>query len=172
MGAEHGITRRGILGRIALLVGGAAAGTAAGAGVAVQATGSKAAPAEAAGTQKLVLRVNDLRSHVPASVPGKLPKLGWTSLPTGQLVGERDEQIGRFHASLLPGVGGSLLQTFELPGGTILGIGGQLLDGGTYAIVGGTGKYLGASGSYVARQSSAGAKRTAEFDMTLKAWEA
>ena len=170
MTEQNGITRRGVLGRLALLVGGAAAG----AGVAVKAVPEPAPPTAPApqGARQLVLRVGDLRSYVPAVEPGKLPKGRWTSLPTGTLVGDRDEPIGRFHAAALPGAGGSMLQTFELPGGTILGIGGPLRNGGAYAVVGGTGEYTGASGSYVASQSASGTKQSAEFTITLRALEA
>ena len=82
MTEQNGITRRGVLGRLALLVGGAAAG----AGVAVKAVPQApppATPAVGPGTQKLVLRIGDLRSYIPAVEPGKLPKGQWTSLPTG-----------------------------------------------------------------------------------------
>ena len=58
-----------------------------------------------------------------------------------------------------------MLHTFELTGGTILGMGSGPLREATYAVIGGTGRFQGAAGSYVARQHprDLGGDGTAEF---------
>ncbi len=89
------------------------------------------------------------------------------------------ENVGTVVASVLhvdaPGHGpysGVQLEThnFQLPGGTLVGIGSTNKDGDSmYAIVGATGRFLGMTGSYVARQSpiETGGDGTADFTLTL-----
>ena len=59
--------------------------------------------------------------------------------------------------------------TFNLPGGSITGMGPASSAENVYAIVGGTGDYVGATGSYVARQRpfELGGDGTAEFVLSL-----
>lgn len=165
-------TRASLLKRLALLAGGAV-----GAGVAVRSAGGDDAAAAATLTKTastLTLHGRDWRLHRPGVAFGKLPAASDPALPSGRIVDERERELGRFHAAALPGAGAVHLHTFELAEGTILGIGASRLDEGSYAIVGGTGRYAGASGTYTARQflRELGGDGTAEFTLTLNAWEA
>ena len=177
-GTPQGATRRGMIGGLGLLLGGAT-----GAALALRGRsgdGGPAAPAPApprapARSRTLVLNGEDWRLRSPNAVPGKLPERGDVRVPAGRLVDARRREIGSFRAAALPGSAGVfLLHTFDLDDGTILGIGGNALHEATYAIVGGTGRFAGATGSYTARQSpyETGGDGTAEFILTLSALEA
>ena len=173
---KTGTTRASLLGRIALLAGGAV-----GVGVAARSTaggGSTAAPLPAAapagrGTQELKLRGVDWRLARPGVEAGKLPGVGDVAVPIGRIVDLDDNELGRFRAAALPGLPAFHLHTFDLAEGTILGIGANRLDEGSYAVVGGTGLYAGATGTYWARQSprERGGDGTAEFTLNLLALE-
>lgn len=166
-------TRASLLKRLALLATGAV-----GAGVAAKAVAHDSAPAAAAAprrtTRELTLYGRDWRLHRPSAAPGKLPAATDAAIPTGRLVDAAERELGRFSAAALPGLAAFHLHTFELAEGTLLGIGANKLDEGSYAIVGGTGLYAGASGTYTARHSlrELGGDGTAEFSVTLSAWEA
>lgn len=166
-------TRASLLKRLALLATGAV-----GAGVAAKAALPDAAPATAAAprksTRELTLYGRDWRLHRPGAIPGKLPASTDAAVPTGRIVDAAERDLGRFSAAALPGLAAFHLHTFELAEGTLLGIGANKLDEGSYAIVGGTGRFAGASGTYTARHSlrELGGDGTAEFSVTLSAWEA
>ena len=161
-----GTTRRGALGRMALLAAGAvglgwAAREATDGGPAGFSTGPK---------RDLVLFGRDWRLHSPARIPGEPPPAGDRPTPQGRLVDARERTIGSF-ASALAGAGSALeLHTFELADGQIFGVGTGPADEATFAVIGGTGRYLGARGSYLARQSLHDG--TAEFTLTLDNLEA
>jgi hypothetical protein len=184
MGTENpatsgGTTRRGMIGRLALLAGGAA-----GAGVAWRAgsSGDDAAAVAPAGQKPVKRSTTTMRLHgadwrlaATTGEPGKLRGPGDVPVPKGRILDERRRELGIFRAAALPGSAGVFqLHTFDLAEGAILGIGGNRLDEATYAIVGGTGRFAGATGSYLARQSprEAGGDGTAEFTLTLNSLEA
>lgn len=168
-------TRGTLLKRAALL-----AGAALGVGATARATAGEtpaaatAAPLPRQRAERLTLAGRDWRLSRPGAEYGKLPDARVPAVPAGRIVDARGRDLGRFHAAALPGLTTFHLHTFELPEGTILGLGGSALGLGTYAIVGGTGRYSGASGTYTARQSprELGGDGTAEFNLNLIAWEA
>ena len=171
---EQTTTRGGALKRLLLVAGGAV-----GAGVAgnrLLADEQDTAPAVAAPSRPeprtLVLHGRDWRFASPNTQPGELPSLTDAGVPLGRLVDRQGREVGRFRAASLPTLAGALeLHTFELDGGTILGIGTGGIHEKPFAIVGGTGHYAGASGTYVAKQSprELGGDGTAEFTLTLVA---
>ena len=61
------------------------------------------------------------------------------------------------------------LHSFELDGGTLLGMGASTGGEGTFAVIGGTGRYQGVTGSYTARvgADSSGRQTSAEFKFDL-----
>lgn len=65
------------------------------------------------------------------------------------------------------------LHTFDLPGGTIAGMGLCTWGTSAFTVVGGTGDYAGVHGTYTGRQSplEAGGDGTAEFAFTLRSGE-
>lgn len=168
-------TRRSVLARLAL-VAGAAVGAGVAGKTAVDRVDASPAPAPAPRRTErtLVLRGADFRLTAPGTEPGTLPAAGAVRVPTGRIVdGKRD--LGVFRAAAVPGLGSAFqLHTFDLEDGTILGIGANRLDDADFAIVGGTGRYAGATGTYRARQfpRDTGGDGTAEFTLTLSAWEA
>jgi hypothetical protein len=171
---EQTTTRGGALKRLLLVAGGAV-----GVGVAgdrILAGEHDAAPAVAAPSRStartLVLHGRDWRFASPNTQPGELPSLSDAGVPLGRLVDHDGRELGRFRAASLPTLAGALeLHTFDLDGGTILGIGSAGIHDKPFAIVGGTGRYAGASGTYVAKQSprELGGDGTAEFTLTLVA---
>ena len=134
--SESKTTRRGIVaGGLALLGGlglGAAATSRATDGG--KQSGAHAQPAGAAAPRRQSRRVT---GH-----PGRPTRLEGEA----QLVDGRGKAAGMFSSVVLPsGRDGVELHTFQLEGGTLLGMGRV----GGYAVVGGTGAYAGASGAYV-----------------------
>jgi hypothetical protein len=176
MSEANGTTRRNLLGRLALLAGGAFGAGIAGKAV-VDAAGSEGhvtVPTRRRVGRTLELRGVDWRLTVPGTRPGTLPPADAVPVPSGRIVVGRRE-LGTFRAAAIPGLGAAFqLHTFDLQDGTILGIGASRLDDADFAIVGGTGSYAGATGTYRARQSprNAGGDGTAEFMLNLTAWEA
>jgi hypothetical protein len=173
---KTGTTRASLLGRLALLAGGAvgvgvAARTTAGGG----ATASVPAPVPAGRrTEQVTLRGVDWRLARPGVEHGKLPTANDAAVPVGRIVDVDNNELGRFRAAALPGLAAFHLHTFDLAEGTILGIGANRMNEGSYAVVGGTGRYAGATGTYWARQSprELGGDGTAEFTLNLLALEA
>lgn len=165
-------TRGGLLGRLAVLAGGAV-GLGWAAGDAWPRRGLKAPrPGK---QQSFVLRGRNWRLNAVGRPHGRLPAATESAVPVGALVDAKGGALGRFRAAPLPGPA-TIFQfhTFELADGSLLGVGGGSLGESVYAVVGGTGRYAGASGSYVARQfpREAGGDGTAEFTFTIKVPEA
>ncbi len=137
--------------------------------------------ADPPGTTRITLTGSDWHISAPGLRRGDLPKRGDHVSVTGvvAVAGSTDE-AGAFFASVQhldnpAGHGSHALaqletHTFQLPGGTLLGMGTTIRgQESSYAIVGGTGKYLGASGSYVGQQNpfETGGNGTAQFTLTL-----
>ncbi|MDX6588006.1 MAG: hypothetical protein QOI31_2479 [Solirubrobacterales bacterium] len=105
-----------------------------------------------------------------------LDGVGWRSAKGGtashgELVGRRGADSGAFTASQLVGSGAEL-QTFNLDGGSIFGMGTPPARGegiATFAILGGTGSYAGATGTYTQEQrpTDRGGDGTARFEFTF-----
>ena len=179
-GKSTGATRRSVIGRLGVLLGGATGAALAwrarsSDGVTAPAVSPVATPAASRRGRTLVLHGESWRLRALNATPGKLPERGDVRVTSGRFVDARRQEIGSFQAAALPGAAGVfLLHTFDLADGTILGIGGNALDDATYAIVGGTGRFAGATGTYTARQSprEAGGDGTAEFILTLSTLEA
>lgn len=174
-----GQTRRGLLGRLGLVVGGVAGamGYAAGGAWARREPGPAAVAARPRTTRQLslVIRGREWRLHGLGRTPGQLPGRSDSPVPLGRLVDGRGRPAGSFRAAPMPGPAAMFqLHTFELKDGSLLGVGGGPLGEAVYAVVGGTGRFAGASGSYVARQfpREAGGDGTAEFSFTLTVPEA
>ena len=174
-----GASRRTIL-RSSVLAVGALAGVFGLAGIAERIRSGPQPALDTAGPTTLTLHGTDWHLSAPGLLRGDLPKRGDRVSVTGALsYAPAGENIGTFVASVLhvdaPGHGpysGVQLEThnFQLPGGTLVGIGSTNKDGDSmYAIVGATGRFLGMTGSYVARQSpiETGGDGTADFTLTL-----
>ena len=90
-------------------------------------------------------------------------------LPYGALLDAKRAHVGSFHSTALGSTAGTTsMQTFECPGGTILGLGSGGLNGDTYVIVGGTGAYAGLGGTYVARPEARLPGRPIVFTFTFR----
>jgi hypothetical protein len=168
-------TRRSALARLALLAGGAVGIGVAGKTAVDRGDENPVAAPQKRKTQRLVLHGRDWRLALPGEEPGAMPPADAVAAPIGVIVDRRRRELGAFRAAALPGLGGAFqLHTFDLEDGTILGIGANRLDDADFAIVGGTGRYAGATGTYRARQfpRELGGDGTAEFTLTLNAWEA
>lgn len=186
---RHGAARRSFLVRGILTLGSAVAGAFALSRAGAAATPELAAPApELSPAPAETVRLLGLGWHVAGAdrPPGALPALGDRQTMRGEVFDSSAERrLGRFYGVSLcvdtptgpspyPSLG-MQLHTFDLDGGTLLGIGAAPSGEGTFAIVGGTGAFLGASGSYVARQRprELGGDGTAELTFTLtKGWPA
>jgi hypothetical protein len=130
----------------------------------------------------MALYGSDWHLAAPGLRRGELPKRGDQVSISGALSHAPGEaEVGTFFASVvhLDGTIGhgpySSAQlethTFQLPGGTLVGMGTTTGSGeNVFAIVGGTGRYLGATGSYVSKQSplETGGDGTAEFILSFK----
>jgi len=129
-------TRRGALGRLLGIVAGAV-------GVGAL-TGSKA-EAESKSAVQLTL-------YVPHTWQTKVGPAGSaTYLPYGAVVDGRGRELGSLHTGQLDSTAGAVtMQTFQLAGGTIVGVGSN----DTYVVVGSTGKYAGVAGAYVERSAT------------------
>ena len=93
--------------------------------------------------------------------------------PAGRPIGEFFTSGFRLETALGPHpLAGSNLefQTFQLPEGTLFGIGAPGGSGErSFAVLGGTGRFGGASGSYVERDRAAAPDGAIEFVLTLRA---
>lgn len=182
MDSGPGASRRTVL-RSGVLALGALAGVLGLAGVADRVRSGGALTAAAPGGTTLTLHGSDWHVSGPGLRRGDLPRRGDQVSMSGDLsYAQGGEPVGSFFASVLhmDAAGGhgpySSVQlethTFQLPGGTLVGMGTTSAAGeSVYAIVGGTGRFLGVTGSYVGRQSplEAGGDGTAEFTLTLNA---
>jgi hypothetical protein len=156
---------------LALLGAGAAAGTATGIAVKeITAQPAAAAPAVPAALTTMTLHAQRVAIEVVGQEPGRLPPVGAPFTARGAVVDGSGASLGNFTISPLPGgAPGLQLHTFELDGGTLMGIGLATGGDGTFAIIGGTGRYRGASGTYTARIGAGGNGRpTAQFDLSLR----
>jgi hypothetical protein len=167
----NGTTRRSVLGRLALAIGGVG-GVGVGVGVGPAAAAKSRIRGEAnavrPGGQPMTLHARELRAaplhRDPRSVEAR------EDAPFGELLDQQLRPVGAFRAVVLP-TGGSL-HTFELPDGQLFGIGAGGLEGTAHAIVGGTGRFTGAAGSYSIEPASRLPGRSVSFAFTLTALEA
>jgi hypothetical protein len=171
MNEATGTSRRGLLGRGALLAAGALGIAAAGA------QGTAWARTTKRGGQ-LRLYGRNFHLHSPSHQAGTVPEKGDRHSTYGELLDRPNGTVvGHFTAAHLTqdspfaAVASSLeIHTFTLKGGTIHGLGAVERGAeGHFVIVGGTGQYAGARGNYVARQGSRelGGNGTAEFRLSL-----
>lgn len=174
-------TRRTVL-RRGLLAFGTLAGIVGLAGVAERARSGELLSTNAGGVETLQLYGSGWHLAAPGLRRGELPKRGDQVSISGTLSrAPGDPGVGTFFASVLhmdvtaghgPYSSAKLeTHTFQLPGGTLVGMGTSTGGGeDVFAIVGGTGHFLGASGSYVSKQSplETGGDGTAEFTLTIK----
>lgn len=155
-GETIGTTRRSMLGRALLLVGGA---------VGLGAAGAEARPfgLKPGKSTRLTFHGQGWQLQGPNRRAGELPLQGERMTVFGELLDRKGgSKIGEFygaHVSTLspfgptPFAAGAIeMHTFNLEGGTILGMGSHWGGSGTYAVVGGTGRYVGVRGSYTAEQ--------------------
>jgi hypothetical protein len=176
------VSRRELLSRAALLGFGAAAASAtalATRDVLLQEVSQPTAadpPAVAGQARQTRLELTAPRVRIESigQQPGHLPALGGPFAAHGALADAAGASIGTFTMTPVPGAAGSLqLHTFELDGGTLLGMGAVTSRTGTFAIVGGTGRYQGVTGTYSARVGAdrSGRPATAEFMFDLTGGE-
>jgi hypothetical protein len=164
------VSRRQLLSRVALLGLGAAAGGA----VALAADGTTAQPASpptAGPTTRTTLTMHAQRVRIDAigQRPGTLPAVDRPFAAHGVLTDANGAALGSFAITPLPSAAGALqLHTFELEGGTLLGMGTEGGEG-TFAVIGGTGRYRGTTGSYTARvgADASGRQTSADFQFDL-----
>ena len=179
---NSGQSRRGLLGRGLLLVAGAI-------GVGAGATGAKlatdrderAAAPRGAGTEQLRLSGRNWLLQTPERKPGERLVAGDRGTVYGDLLDENGNPAGRFYGSRMAvqselggatSADGSLeLHTFQLAGGTLLGVGSMIAGESIFSITGGTGRYAGMRGTYVAQQRlrELGGDGTADFTIDLRA---
>jgi hypothetical protein len=156
--SETKTTRRGIVAGGLALLGGLGLGAAA--------TSRATDGAERAG-RTLALRAPRLRLGDPDARPG-IPGRPSRLEGEAQLLDAHGRAAGTFSSVVLPsGRDGVELHTFQLEGGTLLGMGRV----GGYAVVGGTGTYAGASGAYTFghRAEQLGGDGSAHFVINLTA---
>jgi hypothetical protein len=175
--AKETSSRRNLLLRGLVLVGGAV-----GLDAARRAESAQAATREAKGSE-LRLYGRNFHLHAPSRVAGQVPARGDRHSGYGELLDRPDGKVvGHFtaahitHESPFAAAASSLeIHTFALKGGTIHGLGTVMRGAeGHFVILGGTGRYAGAHGGYVARQATRelGGDGTAEFHLTLAGREA
>lgn len=165
-------SRRNVLVRGLVLVGGAV-----GLGAARRAESAQAATSEAKGSE-LRLYGRNFHLHAPSHVRGQVPAGGDRHSGYGELLSKPGGKVvGHFtaahltHQSPFAAAASSLeIHTFTLKTGTIHGLGTVTRGAeGHFVILGGTGRFAGARGSYVAHQRlrELGGDGTAEFHLTL-----
>ena len=166
----HETTRRGMLGRGLLLLGGLGGLGAAG--------GSRFAFGRSGRHDSLVLYGSNWRGYGRGG-SGELPLEGDRISVRGDLLARPDgESVGAFYATAFALGGASHpaqterleLHTFKLTDGVIFGTGTAGRLEGAFTILGGTGRYAGAQGTYVARQDhiELGGDGAAEFVFALR----
>ena len=161
--SETKTTRRGIVAGGLAVLGGLGLGAAA----TSRATDGASEAAAKPGGRTLELRAARLRLADPDARPG-IPGRPSRLEGEAQLVDGHGKAAGRFSSVMLPsGRDGVELHTFQLEGGTLLGMGRV----GGYAVVGGTGSYAGASGAYAFehRAEHLGGDGSAHFVINLTA---
>jgi len=127
-------TRRGALGRMLGVVAGAV-------GVGAL-TRSKASAAPAQASSELVVYVPHMRQTKVGADAGYLPH--------GVVVDAHGKQLGSLHTASLDSTGGAIaIQTFDLAGGRIVGVGSK----DTYVVVGASGHYAHVAGAYSERSA-------------------
>jgi len=173
-------SRRNVL-RQGLLAVGALAGIVGLTGVAERARSGTLLSTATANAQTIKLYGTDWHLAAPGLRRGDLPKRGDQVSISGILSHAcGDAQVGTFFASVVhldaaaghgPYATAQLeTHTFQLPDGTLIGMGTTTGSGeNVFAVVGGTGRFLGATGNYVSSQSplETGGDGTAEFTLTL-----
>jgi hypothetical protein len=143
-------TRRGALGRLLGVALGAA-----GVGALAEAKTSAGGPALAG--PELTLYVTHMRQTKVG------PADSATAMPFGAVADQKGRQLGWLHTAPLDSTGGAMtIQTFELEGGTIVGIG----SGDAYVVVGSTGRYATVAGAYSERSAARLPGR--QFTFTLR----
>ena len=164
----HEITRRGILGRGLLLLGGLGA-----------AAGGRIAFGHGDRDASLILYGRNWRGYGHGA-SGALPLDGDRVSVRGDLLAQPGgEPVGEFFATAFA-LGGAAhpaqserleLHTFKLREGTLFGTGTASGIEGAFAVQGGTGRFAGAQGTYVARQghTELGGDGGAEFVFALRA---
>ena len=152
-------TRRGALGRMLGIALGAA-----GLGALAESKASPAAKAARVDAKhELQLLVEHMQQKPVAD--GAVTR----HLPYGALLNAKRAHVGSFHTAAFGATSGTMsMQTFELPDGTILGLGSGRLNSDTYVIVGGTGAYAGVAGAYVARPEAHLPGRPIVFTFTFR----
>lgn len=156
--SEAKTTRRGVVAGGLALLGGL--------GIGAAATSRATDPAPAAG-RRLELHAPQLRLGDPDAVPG-LPGRATRLEGRAHLLDRAGKPAGRFTSVVLPGSdAGVELHTFELEGGTLLGMG----RAGAFAVVGGTGSFARAQGAYALdhRAQHLGGDGSADFVIDLSA---
>jgi hypothetical protein len=156
--SETKTTRRGIVAGGLALLGGLGLGAAA---------TSRATDSESMSGRKLELRAARLRVGNPDASPG-IPGRATRLEGEAELLDAHGKAAGMFSSVVLPsGRDGVELHTFQLHGGTLLGMGRV----GGYAVVGGTGAYAGASGAYAFEHAAEhlGGDGSAHFVIDLNA---
>lgn len=166
-------SRRGLLGRGLVLLAGVV-GLGAGAGATKLATRDD-------NPGRIHLQGRNWILQTPDRRPGERLVAGERGTVYGELVDVKGKQVGRFYGSRMAAQsspGGPIdadssleLHTFQLEGGTLLGIGSMIAGESIFAIAGGTGRYAGTRGTYVAEQRlrELGGDGTAEFTIDLSA---
>ena len=176
METQGATTRRGLLGRGALV----AAGVLGLGGAVRRSSAAEAAPSQPSRTE-LKLYGRHFHMHAPERRAGELPRKGDRHTAYGELLdGPEGVAVGHFSAAHLaldsPFATASSLEihTFDLGDGTIHGLGSAVRGAdGHFVVLGGTGKFAGATGSYLARQlpRELGGDGTAEFHLSLAGME-
>lgn len=166
-------SRRGLLVRGALLVGGA---------LGITAAARRHEPAQAAAPKANAAELRLYARHVhldsPSHTAGRLPAKGDRHSAYGELLDRPDGNVvGHFtaahltHNSPFSAAASSLeIHTFHLADGIIHGLGAATPgSAGHFVILGGTGRFAGSGGSYVAtqRRRELGGDGTAEFHLKL-----
>jgi len=99
---------------------------------------------------RLQLHLANLKLAVPGVEPGELPPLDGRPVPHAKVTDHQGLPVGTLTSTTVPTTNGhSVVHTFDLPDGTIVGKGsaGPGLEG-PHAVVAGTGRYAGAAGAY------------------------